>query len=88
MGILKDIFGKPRTQKFLNYYRPDFESMTELGQIKSIFEWVFSNPDLKKHLVTVPRFTIHRLLTSLTAFKNKSLYHSAETYLLKKKRPF
>lgn len=82
MGILKDIFGKPRTQKFLNYYRPDFESMTELGQISSIFEWVF-NPDLKTSQDCAE--TIHRLLTSLTAFKNKSLYHSLRHIYLKKK---
>jgi len=82
MRIFKDIFGKSRTQKFSNQYRPDFKSMTELGQISSIFEWTF-NPDSK--IAEDCSKTIHRLMTSQTAFKNKSLYHSLKYIDLKKK---
>ncbi|MGJ8660620.1 MAG: hypothetical protein ACSHXL_01150 [Bacteroidota bacterium] len=82
MGIFKDIFGKSRTQTLSNEYRPDFESMTELGQISSIFEWTF-NPDPK--IAKDCSKTIHRLLTSQTAFKNKSLYHSLRYIHVKKK---
>lgn len=82
MGIFKDISGKSRTQTFPNKYRPDFESMTELGRISSIFEWIF-NPDSK--IAEDCSKTIHRLLTSQTAFKNKSLYHSLRYIHLKKK---
>ncbi|MBW8242179.1 hypothetical protein K1F50_05165 [Muricauda oceani] len=81
MGILKDIFGKPRTQKFSND-RPYFESLLQLGQISSIFEWIF-NPDPKTSQDCA--VAIHRLLTSQTAFKNKSLYHSLRHIYLKKK---
>lgn len=82
MGIFKDIFGKSRTQSFSNDYRPDFELMTELGQISSSFEWIF-NPDSK--IAKDCAETIHRLLTSQTAFKNKTLYHSLRYIHLKKK---
>jgi HEAT repeat protein len=82
MGIFKDIFGKSRTRTFSNKYRPDFESMTELGQISTIFEWIFNeDSEIAKDCAK----TIHRLLTSQTAFKNKSLYNSLRYIHLKKK---
>lgn len=82
MGIFKDIFGKSKTHESTNEYRPDFNSMTELSQISSIFDWTF-NPNLK--IAEDAAKTIHRLLTSQTAFKNKSLYHSLRYIDLNKK---
>jgi len=82
MGIFKDIFGKSDPKSITNSYRPAFESMTELGQISSIFEWVFNSDSETSRKCAK---TIHRLLTSQTAFKNKSLYHSLKHIYLKKK---
>jgi|GEM_PF-763360 len=51
----------------------DFTSVNELSQIPSIFDWVF-NRDLET--ATKCAETIHNLLTSQIAYKNKSLYLS------------
>lgn len=56
--------------------------MTKLGQISGIFEWVF-NPDSKISKECAK--TIHRLLTTQTAFKNKFLYNSLKYIHLKNK---
>lgn len=81
MGIFKYIFEKSNLEP-PNSYRPDFESMSELGQISKIFEYIFNaNPEISQDCGK----TIHRLLNSQTAFKNKSLYHSLRYVFLKKK---
>ncbi|MEM9676267.1 MAG: hypothetical protein AAF992_26990, partial [Bacteroidota bacterium] len=80
MKILRDIFGRPRNKRNSEDYQPDFESLTELRQIPSITEGVF-NTDLK--ISKSYAKTIHRLLTSQTAFRNKDLYHSLRYIHLK-----
>lgn len=82
MGIFGDIFGKSRTEGITNRYPPDFDSMKELNQISTIFEWTF---DSNSEIATEAGKTIHRLLTSQTAFKNKSLYYSLRDIDLNKK---
>jgi hypothetical protein len=82
MAIFNNMFGKSRSRSFSNNSRPDLESITELSQISSIFEWIYnSDPKIAKDSAQ----TIHRLLNSQTAFKNKSLYHSLRYIHLMKK---
>jgi len=89
MGLLNKIFGQAKStdkiaephSKFVNTYKPDFDSIHDFGQISSIFEWVF-NSDIE--VATKCAQTIHRLLTKQTAFKNKTLYHSLRPIYLKK----
>lgn len=82
MGIFNSIFGRVKTKSSTNNYRPDFKSMTKLGQISSMFDWIF-NPDSK--IAKDCAETIHRLLTSQTALENNTLYHSLRHIHLKKK---
>lgn len=89
MGFLNKIFGQTKTtdkanepdSKFVNTYKPDFDSIHDFGQISSIFEWVY-NPDIE--VATNCARTIHRLLTKQTTFKNKTLYNSLRYIHLKK----
>ncbi len=89
MGFLNKIFGQAKTtdkatesySKFVNTYKPDFDSIHDFGQISSLFEWVF-NPDIE--VATKCAETIHRLLTKQTTFKNKALYNSLRCIHLKK----
>lgn len=89
MGLLNKIFGQTKSadtttephSKFVNTYKPDFDSIHDFGQIPSIFEWVF-NPDIE--VATKCARTIHRLLTKQTTFKNKTLYNSLRHIYLKK----
>jgi HEAT repeat protein len=89
MGFLNKIFGQTKTtdkvtepySKFVNTYKPDFDSIHDFGQISSIFEWIY-NPDFE--VATNCARTVHRLLTKETTFKNKTLYNSLKYISIKK----
>lgn len=73
MGFFSKIFNKPEEQPNTIGQIPDFNSYYELNQISSIFEWVL-NPN--RLISEQCAKTVHRILASKTAHKNKELYHS------------
>jgi hypothetical protein len=80
MGIFKNIFGKPNTKVISSQALPDFDSLRELGQIVSIFPWIF-NPNMEA--ANTAGRAIHQLLISHSTFKNKSTYHALRNVELK-----
>jgi HEAT repeat protein len=73
MSIFSYIFNKSDKQPNTGGYLPDFDSFHEINQISSIYEWVL-NPN--RLISEKCAETVHRLLASKTAHKNKELYHS------------
>ncbi len=78
MSIFRNIFKKRNESGFVNQiqqkqYVPNFDNMTEFGDINSIFEYVF-NADM--NIAQKAAETVHRLLNNLKTFRNKELYEN------------
>lgn len=78
MNILRNIFKKRSESEFVNQsqqkrYVPNFDNMTEFGDINSAFEYVF-NPDI--NIAQKAAETVHRLFNNIKTLRNKELYEN------------
>lgn len=70
MGGFKQMY--TRKKAFTYKQTPDFKSITDLGQVLSIFDWVFS-PDFQ--VAQNCAQTIHSVMASQVIFNNQTLYN-------------
>ena len=78
MSIFRNIFKKKNESGFVNQiqqkqYVPNFDNMTEFGDINSIFKYVV-NVDM--NIAQKAAETIHRLLNNINTFRHKELYEN------------
>lgn len=78
MSIFRNIFKKRNESGFVNQiqqkqYVPNFDNMTEFGDINSIFKYVV-NADM--NIAQKAAETIHRLLNNINTFRHKELYEN------------
>lgn len=78
MNILRNIFKKRSESGFVNQsqqkrYVPNFDNMTEFGDINSAFEYVF-NADM--NIAQKAAETVHRLFNNIKTLRNKELYEN------------
>lgn len=78
MNIFRNIFKKRSESGFANQiqqkqYVPNFDNMTEFGDINSIFEYVFHSD---MNIAQKAAETVHRLFNNIKTFRNKELYEN------------